>query len=757
MKLFHKVIAMFKPPASPEPVCGLLIDAPISNSEQDILARTSFANELAKVIANQQTTESIVLALRGDWGSGKSSIKNLVVENIREKFENKVHVLEFNPWQWGSDEAISQVFFREIAAALGQESKSIGGMLRAYKFRQYAKLLNSLSGVTKLAGDKTSSAIGWLGSIGLGTAGLGLAFQNLLIKEIVGIILIIGAVSAFTSKVFDFFGLDTDSGKPLELVRAELQNKLKSLPRNLLIVIDDIDRLEPEQIRLVMRLVKSNANLPKITYLLLFQRSIVEKALDSISNNDGGRYLEKIVQVSFDVPVVERARIEIAALKGLEKILKGELTLQNGFDPDRWANIWQGGLRKLFRNLRDVQRFLNVIDTHLNWHRSHQFLEVNLVDFIALEALRVFEPDVFTAIFQAKALLTRGHNRSQSQIDSILAITSSVEGERQSTINIVLDRIFPNFESSRSGHEYDVSRSTEWLQERRACTDRYFDHYFMLRLPDGEISESEFRDFLDLDDKTKIMEAFEAFKTKDHLAVLLMRLNEAKKKLPIKNIAALLPALIDIADALENLTPFVLFTPFDAIWYAANGYLKNIEDINDRGQVLLAAMQNSTGLIIPSVLIDREDERRKEVQQNDLKILTDDDLASVKDLLLSKIKAESAAVERFLANPYFMRIFNKWKILVGEDEPREWVSKIVANDAFFLKLLKVFTIAEHSQALGDYSVQRTKKFRLDWFKDFADLDQVADAVKKIDVSALTDVEREALAAYKAAVSRNTHP
>lgn len=59
--------------------------------------------------------------------------------------------------------------------------------------------------------------------------------------------------------------------------------------------------------------------------------------------------------------------------------------------------------------------------------------------------------------------------------------------------------------------------------------------------------------------------------------------------------------------------------------------------------------------------------------------------------------------------------------------------------------------------MEDYSVQRTKKFRLDWFKGFADLDQVADAVKKIDVSALTDVEREALAAYKAAVSRNTHP
>ncbi|MBW4035172.1 MAG: hypothetical protein HIU90_06835 [Proteobacteria bacterium] len=339
-------------------------DAPISTPEQDILGRTGFATELAEVIANQHTPESLVLALRGDWGSGKSSLKNLIIGVLRDRFQEQVKVLEFNPWQWGSDETISRAFFREIAAALGQADRSLKGRRRANKFREYAKTLTSLSSALKRAGEKTSSVVGWLTGIGLLTAGAGLVLPGLPVTKVAACFLLTSGVIAIVARVAGALGANKHEGKPLEFVRADLEDRLRSLPRNLLVVVDDIDRLEPEQIRLVVRLVKSNANLPKITYLLLFQRSIVEEALKLLSNENGRRYLEKIVQASFDVPMVEGARVEAAVLSGLDKLLSGELTFQNGFDETRWGNLWQGGLRKLFRNLRDVQRFLAALSVH---------------------------------------------------------------------------------------------------------------------------------------------------------------------------------------------------------------------------------------------------------------------------------------------------------------------------------------------------------------------------------------------------------
>lgn len=131
MALWNRIAEILRLRPPPQAARGLPTDAPISTAGQDILGRTGFAGELAEVIANQYTKESLVLALRGDWGSGKSSLKNLIVEVLRERFPKQVKVVEFNPWQWGADETISRAFFREIAAALGQADYSLMGRRRA--------------------------------------------------------------------------------------------------------------------------------------------------------------------------------------------------------------------------------------------------------------------------------------------------------------------------------------------------------------------------------------------------------------------------------------------------------------------------------------------------------------------------------------------------------------------------------------------------------------------------------------------------
>jgi predicted KAP-like P-loop ATPase len=91
----------------------------------------------------------LVVALRGDWGSGKTSIKNLVVEALTPPDATPMKVVTFNPWQWGSDEAITLAFFREIAAALGDAEQSLPVRRRAQEFRRYAKVLEQFSGSAK--------------------------------------------------------------------------------------------------------------------------------------------------------------------------------------------------------------------------------------------------------------------------------------------------------------------------------------------------------------------------------------------------------------------------------------------------------------------------------------------------------------------------------------------------------------------------------------------------------------------------------
>ncbi len=77
----------------------------------------------------------------------------------------------------------------------------------------------------------------------------------------------------------------------------------------LLVVIDDIDRLIPSEVQELFQLIKVNADFPNVVYLVLFDRSVVEKNIEKVVAVSGRDYLEKIVQVGFDVPLIERARL----------------------------------------------------------------------------------------------------------------------------------------------------------------------------------------------------------------------------------------------------------------------------------------------------------------------------------------------------------------------------------------------------------------------------------------------------------------
>jgi predicted KAP-like P-loop ATPase len=80
------------------------------------------------------------------------------------------------------------------------------------------------------------------------------------------------------------------------------------------VIIDDIDRLSPEEAMAIFRMVKSVGHLPNITYLLVFDRELAEAAVKSKYPSEGPHFLEKIVQASFDVPAPNQTDLNGAIL-----------------------------------------------------------------------------------------------------------------------------------------------------------------------------------------------------------------------------------------------------------------------------------------------------------------------------------------------------------------------------------------------------------------------------------------------------------
>lgn len=292
------------------------------------------------------------------------------------------------------------------------------------------------------------------------------------------------------------------AAKPLDKVREALDARLRELDRPLVVFVDDIDRLEPEQIRMLLRQVKANTNLPNIVFVLLFQPSIVERALDPVADGDGRAFLEKVVQASFDLPAVPVSVVHRMFGQELSALAEPYATDVNGFTQTRWGNAFVGCIQPLLRNMRDARRLISSIAVHMPLHVAGDVFEVNIIDFVLLESLRVFEPDLHEALFRERELVLQerryqGDGRRDANKAAAEQLLEVVSEERRVIARDALKELFPPLEWAYGGTNYADGFHTGWLTAKRVCTRRYFPRYFELQTAVGEISERRFVEFLD--------------------------------------------------------------------------------------------------------------------------------------------------------------------------------------------------------------------------------------------------------------------
>ena len=122
---------------------GFASDRPITKVEEDLLGRSGFSTDLANAMASWHGNDSLVVALHGDWGSGKSSIKNMSLSRLEKITEKKPDVIEFSPWEWAAQEKITASFFQEVSKSIGRTDKSKSGKKLAATLKKYGRYLNT--------------------------------------------------------------------------------------------------------------------------------------------------------------------------------------------------------------------------------------------------------------------------------------------------------------------------------------------------------------------------------------------------------------------------------------------------------------------------------------------------------------------------------------------------------------------------------------------------------------------------------------
>src|SRR5262249_23516853 len=148
----------------------------------------------------------------------------------------------------------------------------------------------------------------------------------------------------------------------------------------IIIIMDNISRLYPFEIKQIFQIVKSIGNFVYTSYLLALDKNQVIRAIDQMDGFGGNEFLEKIVQLPFEVPPILQQDLEKIFADRIINIVK--TVPQDAFNSEYWADIYNSSLKYFFENCRDITRYTNT----LNFSYPRLRDVVNPVDFFALTA-----------------------------------------------------------------------------------------------------------------------------------------------------------------------------------------------------------------------------------------------------------------------------------------------------------------------------------------------------------------------------------
>ena len=420
-------------------------DSPISTKQEDRFSRWRFAERVSQVISKRSDPSSIVLGLYGVWGDGKTSVLNFIEEALQDN-ENVI-CIKFNPWRFGTEEELLTGFFIDIADALDTKLINTEDKLKDI-------LKKSASGVSAVTGIK-----------GVGES-----------------------LSSFIS------------GPTIIELKNRIERELKEAKKRVLILVDDVDRLEKSEIHAIFRLVKLTADFKYTSYILAFDKDVVAASLQekysSSVKNAGEAFLEKIIQVPLYLPFLEKKVLREFCFQGVDEALSiAEIKLSDQ-QTQEFVRDFTYAFDDCLTTPRKAKLYGNTLMFSLPILRG----EINPVDLMLIEGVRIFYPKLYEAIRDHKSYFTGtfsqslySNNEKEKEtiiglIDTSLDIDTINAQEKEGCIEL-LNNMFPKLKSVYGNMSYDSNWHEKWNIGQRICSDNYFSRYFTYSIPRGDVSD----------------------------------------------------------------------------------------------------------------------------------------------------------------------------------------------------------------------------------------------------------------------------
>lgn len=428
---------------------GFLIDEP---TKEDSLGRESYAKAIAiKIKKSYPIKYAMAIGITGKWGSGKTTFMGLIEKALNQ--EEKPIIINFKPRKNHDSNNIIIDFFDELEETLGVYNENL-----SFNIHQYLKQLTTVD-------------------------------DNIYFKTI------------------DFLNTIIFGKKSTQNMFDEINEAIEQIDRQVIIFIDDIDRLDSKEVIEVIKLIRFSANFNNVVFVVAYDKGYVINAINEFNTYEKEWFLEKIFQVEFPLPTFENNRLKSELEKKLiSNFPEYKYQFQNYFTDESNYLI----VDKCILTMRDLVRFSNAFCLDFDSVKD----EVLVKDFINISLLKLKYSAVYEILFieqkelftgMAQTILDEKFTPSEPQYFISLNNTKMRQYllKNKESLNLSRNKIDDIIEIIRIIFSQPTKKGTVLTvsQPERYNSDNIlsirkpsnFGIYFSIRLLEGNLSEIDFR------------------------------------------------------------------------------------------------------------------------------------------------------------------------------------------------------------------------------------------------------------------------
>ncbi|HEY9602829.1 MAG TPA: P-loop NTPase fold protein [Allocoleopsis sp.] len=524
----------------------MLSDSPLTDPKLDAFSRWDFAQEVAKLIVNYPNESSIAIGIYGAWGEGKTTVINYIEKALKDSSSSIC--IRFNPWLFRDEALLLKSFFHTLARQLEQSL--------ATPQEELGKLLEKYGNI--------------LSYLALKPGGAG---SQLSVDE-----------GARETEVY-FSSIELDQ------IRSRIEDFLISQARRIVVLIDDLDRIKDNDIQSVFKIVKLSANFNNTAYVLAFDENMVATVLEEkygYGDRETGRsFIEKITQVSLPLPKADTLALRELCITGVyEAIQQANIQLTTG-QSKRFVENFITGLEIRLQTPRRAKRYINALIFALTLLKN----EVNTVDLMLIEGIRVFYPKLYYVIreypeifvgldFDRSNPLERSKSNEEVRQRSLKILNEGLEEltpDEREAANTLVKSLFPRlrrrvFSEIDSMSEAEANQDWKWEQEQRIASKKYFKRFFSYTVTKGDISELELESFLKQSEQNSIPDIASDLKrliSKGNADKLVLKLIEQVNRLSPETSRKLALALSQVGTSFSKAKTLLSTTDFSSMFTAS--------------------------------------------------------------------------------------------------------------------------------------------------------------------------------------------